>query len=151
MRTVCLIAICLLATGCGNTRYALDLPMDRANLRHAFKAIPGNITDEGQMIEAVRALIPNGTPIAEAERLMRRQGFQCSPLVNASFTTSDRVDHQERTGLNVDHKERIGLDYVACVRDERAGFLVSRRWCVALVQRDGEVVEVLARRKFTGP
>ena len=89
------------------------------------------IEEPPQMVAAVLGRIPLGTPVEEAQGFMEREGFRCSRIANAAFG------------------ERNGLDYVYCDRTE--GTVVSRRWQVALVYRDGLVVEVLASTGLVGP
>lgn len=84
------------------------------------------------MTEAVLSKVPVGTPVDDAQRFMEREGFKCSRSTNAEFL------------------DRKGLDYIYCDRSEGSGF-VQRRWQVAVVHRDGKVVEVLASTGLVGP
>jgi hypothetical protein len=89
------------------------------------------IEEPTRMIEAVLGQVPVGTPVDDAQRFMEREGFKCSRTSNAAFGG------------------RAGLDYIYCDRSE--GGIVQRRWQVAVVHRDGKVVEVLASRGLVGP
>ncbi len=83
------------------------------------------------MVEAVLGQAPVGTPVDDAQKFMEREGFSCSRSTNAAFL------------------DRKGLDYIYCDRSE--GGIVQRRWQVAVVHKDGKVVEVLASTGLVGP
>jgi hypothetical protein len=89
------------------------------------------IEEPPRMVEAILAQVPVGTAVDDAQRFMEREGFACSRKTNAGFL------------------DRSGLDYIYCDRSE--GTVVSRRWQVAVVHRDGKVVEVLASTGLVGP
>ncbi len=89
------------------------------------------IDEPERMAEAVISGVPIGTPVDEARRFMEREGFQCRRKANAEFL------------------DRGGLDYLYCNRYE--GGIVKRRWQVAVVHREGKVVEVLASTGLVGP
>ncbi|MBY0459791.1 MAG: hypothetical protein K2V38_20925 [Gemmataceae bacterium] len=91
------------------------------------------IDDTPKMAETVRERVPLGTPVDEAQAFMAREGFKCQRQTNAPFG------------------DRDGLDYVYCDRAESKGWLVSRRWQIALVHRDGKVTEILAATGLVGP
>jgi len=96
------------------------------------RSVTRDIQEPPRMVEAVLAQIPVGTPVDDAQRFMEREGFACSRNTNAEFL------------------DRKGLDYVYCDRSEGSGF-VQRRWQVAVIHRDGKVVEVLASTGLVGP
>lgn len=83
------------------------------------------------MVEAVLGQVPIGASVDDAQRFMEREGFACSRRTNADFPG------------------RQGLDYLHGDRSE--GSVVSRRWQVAVVHRDGKVTEVLASTGLVGP
>ncbi len=89
------------------------------------------IAEGPRMVQAVLGQVPVGTPIDDAQRFMEREGFTCSRSTNEHFL------------------DRTKLDYIYCDRSE--GGLVSRRWQVAVVHRDGKVTEVLASTDLAGP
>ena len=90
------------------------------------------IEEPPHMVEAVLSQIPVGTSVDDAQRFMEREGFTCSRSNNEAFL------------------DRKGLDYVHCDRSDGSGF-VQRRWQVAVVHKDGKVVEVLATTGLVGP
>jgi hypothetical protein len=86
------------------------------------------------MTTAIQAHLPPGTPIADAQRFMEREGFRCTPTANGEWG------------------ERKGLDYLHCDRTDGTGSMwVTRRWQIAVVHADGKVTEVLANTGLTGP
>jgi len=96
------------------------------------RSVTRDIEEPPRMVEAVLGQIPIGTPVDDAQRFMEREGFQCSRSTNEAFL------------------DRKGLDYLCCDRSEGSG-VVQRRWQVAVVHRDGKVVEVLASTGLVGP
>jgi hypothetical protein len=94
-------------------------------------AVTSGIEESPRMVETILSQIPVGTPVDDAQRFMEREGFKCSRSIGESFG---------------DHK---GLDYIYCDRSE--GLVVQRRWQVALVHRNGKVIEVLASTGLVGP
>jgi hypothetical protein len=96
------------------------------------RSITRDISEVPRMMEAVLAQAPVGTPIAEVQSFMEREGFKCSLCTNDAFL------------------DRKGLDFIYCDRFDGGGF-VKRRWQVAVVYRDGKVVEVLASTGLVGP
>lgn len=89
------------------------------------------IEEPQRMVEAVVGKVPIGTSIKEAQRFMESEGFDCKLRTRAEFL------------------DRSQIDYLDCNRDE--GDLVKRRWQVALVHRDGKLVEVLSSTGLIGP
>jgi hypothetical protein len=116
MRTICLATVCVILAGCGSTH-----------------SITRGISESPRMVEAILGQIPIGTPVEDAQRFMKREGFECSRTTNGSLG------------------DRHGIDYVYCDRSESVGFPVSQRWQVVLVYRDGKVTEVLASTGLVGP
>lgn len=111
------------------------------------------------MIETVRELIPDGTTIAEAQRLMERQGFRCRLVSNGSFVSmqdweelwlGEGSDKRTTESLMNGPKGRTGLDFLLCERDEGFWAWESHTWRLALVHREGKVVEVLADPGWSG-
>ncbi|HEY1187068.1 MAG TPA: hypothetical protein VGE74_05390 [Gemmata sp.] len=95
------------------------------------RAVTRGIEEPPRMVEAILAHVPLGTPVEDAQRFMEREGFKCSRRTSADFL------------------DRKSLDYIYCDRSESS--VVSRRWQVAVVYRDGKVVEVLASTGLVGP
>jgi hypothetical protein len=79
----------------------------------------------------LETLIPRGTPIVEAERRMRSQGFDCTHMQKETYYSSDGVPHP-------------GQDVLYCDRTDcgQSFSLVSRRWQIEIVDREHEVAEI---------
>jgi hypothetical protein len=84
------------------------------------------------MIEIGLGQVPVGTSVDDAQRFMEAEGFKCSRTQNGAFG------------------DRHGIDYLYCDRMDGGNSLVSRRWQVAIVHRDGMVIEVLASTGLVG-
>lgn len=95
------------------------------------RAITQGIEDPPRMVEAIVDRVPVGTPVDDAQRFMQREGFSCSRRTNEAFL------------------DREGLNYIYCSRSE--GGIVRRKWKVAILHRDGKVIEVLASTGLVGP
>jgi hypothetical protein len=95
-----------------------------------LQSVTRNVDEAPRMIEVVSSIVPIGTPVDEAQRFMEREGFKCKREQNAGFL------------------ERKGLDYIYCERTSGFGF--TRDWRVAVVHRNGKVVEVLANTWING-
>ena len=95
------------------------------------QSVTRGIEVPARMVEAVLSEIPLGTSVEDAARFMEREGFACTRETNAEF-------------LN-----RKGLDYIRCDRSE--GGVVARRWQVAVVHKDGKVVEIITSTGLVGP
>ncbi|MBF2001107.1 MAG: hypothetical protein IGS38_10355 [Synechococcales cyanobacterium M58_A2018_015] len=93
-------------------------------------SVTRGIEEPAQMVEVVLSQAPVGTPVNDAQQFMEREGFSCSRSTNQPFG------------------DRENLNYIYCDRSE--GFLVLRRWQVAIVHQDGRVVEVLASTGLVG-
>ena len=97
------------------------------------RAVTHGISDPPKMISTLREHVPVGTPVSDAQAFLEREGFKCQQKTNAPFG------------------DRVGLDYVYCDRSRSEGGVVSRRWQIALVHRDGKVTEILATTGLIGP
>jgi hypothetical protein len=97
------------------------------------RAVTEGIEKPPLMVEAVLSQVPLGTPVDEAQRFMEREGFKCTRSTNAAW------------------EDRKGLDYIYCDRSDSANWPVQRRWQVAIVYRDGKVIEILASTGLVGP
>ena len=92
--------------------------------------------------QEIAKLIPIGSSIAEAERIMEANKFGCELTKGGSFTTGteDKPD-----------REYQNIDFLSCgrIRYALAGFLDPRRltcmrmWAIAIVQKDGVVSDIL--------
>ena len=94
--------------------------------------------------------IPIGTPVAEAQRFMEREGFECRDHVNGTFIerrhwTDKEPRHERLTFIECSRAQSLGS------RKGSSGLLMTRKWDVALVN-DGKVVtEILLSHYVDGP
>ena len=85
--------------------------------------------------KSILEIIPAGTEINTAKSIMEKNGFTCSFMTDASFADSVKI---------YDH-----IDFLYC--DFRKGFIITRRWQVAIVFRKSLVTDVYATTGLTGP
>ena len=81
---------------------------------------------------AVLQVAPLGTPTAEAQGAMVRNGFTCAEAVHAKWG------------------DLSGIDYLHCDRYDGSQ-PVKQRWQVALIHRDGKIVDVKVTNGLVGP
>ena len=79
--------------------------------------------------------IPAGTDINDAKTLMERNGFTCKLIKDSSFSDSRNV---------YEH-----LDFLYC--DKESGFIIGKRWQVAIVSENLLVKDVYVSYGLTGP
>lgn len=99
--------------------------------RHLQGGETRDIEEPREMERLILRKVPVGASVTAAEQYMKTQGFDCSRKVNAEFGS------------------RSGIDYLYC--DRREGWLVQRRWQIAVIHRDGRVTEVEAGTGLVGP
>ena len=97
------------------------------------------IRDNQEMQEKLVALIPPGTPIEQAKRLMENEGFVCTCEKNETFISHDGSRFANRTFLLCDRYDR------------QPRSLVSRRWQIALMEQDERVAGVAVSSGLSGP
>lgn len=85
------------------------------------------------MEDEIRKYIPVGTDIGIAQRIMEENKFSCIPV---------------KKGVFLKYKN---LAYVYCDLERRSGFIVSKRWQVALTEKNGKLEKVIAGFGLTGP
>jgi hypothetical protein len=83
------------------------------------------------MTSVILSQVPINTALEDAQKFMELEKFSCSRSSDAEFG------------------DRKGLDYLYCDRSE--GWIVQRRWQVAVVHQDSKVTEVLASTGLVGP
>jgi hypothetical protein len=97
------------------------------------------IRDNQEMQEKLVALIPHGTAIEQAKRLMENEGFVCAYEKNETFISHDESRFANRTFLLCDRY------------DTQPRSWVSRRWQIALMEQDERVVGVAVSSGLLGP
>jgi hypothetical protein len=98
----------------------------------ASRTVTRSIRRSPEMVAVVLKAAPPGTPIEEAARFMRGEGFRCSTCVSDSFM------------------DRSEIDFLYCTRSD-GGSAARRKWKVAIIHKRGVVTEVLANTGLVGP
>lgn len=131
-RAIIAIVVWLALNGCASQRTkAPPVPV-----------LSAQISDRTRMRTALLEAVPLGTSVVDAERFMASERFHCTLNRNASFA------EQQDGGHSVVHE---GIDYLYCDRFDRAGFMVSRRWQIALVLEDESVKDMIVNAGMIGP
>jgi hypothetical protein len=94
---------------------------------------------ERKMEEAVRAKVPSGTRLANAQQIMESEGFACKLMKNHELP---------EYGLG------MRIDYLYCDRIDRSTRFsdpVARRWQVFLVIQKGAVTDIFVSTGLQGP
>jgi hypothetical protein len=114
-----LIAALVLVAGCTEKTWAADWKDDTNRAK-----------------TEIRALVPAGTSMASAKRLMKAKGCKCTETRNKPWNGYGG-----------------SLNYLYCTIDDQTGFrIVFRSWKVALTQSDaGTVADILVSTGLTGP
>src|SRR5678815_5333574 len=102
-------------------------------LAGCHKTLAERTTQPAEMRTAVLVLAPLGTPMAEAARRLALEGFRCGAVQRGTFGAADT------------------LLYAYCDAYASAGWPVSRRWQLALVDSAGHLRDVRAKTGLIGP
>ncbi|HSZ54995.1 MAG TPA: hypothetical protein VK797_05000 [Tepidisphaeraceae bacterium] len=101
---------------------------------HASRQVTRAIFDPTAMKVALATLVPNGTPIADAQGAMEREGFTCEVHRDQPFDDAGN------------------MNYLYCTRaDSSWSNPVQRRWQIAIVDTNGHVGAVIVRAGLVGP
>lgn len=84
-------------------------------------------------------VIPKGSEIDFAKKIMIYNGFDCSYKYNDSFMETDGPRR----------KLHENIDYLYC--DLTKGFIVGRRWQVGFIYKDKKVYDVFVSSGLIGP
>ncbi len=83
---------------------------------------------------SILKVIPEGSDLNTAKSIMEKNGFQCRIMKDASFSEDGKL---------YEH-----IDFLYC--DLEKGFFISRRWQVAIIFKNGLVVEIHVSTGLTG-
>lgn len=91
--------------------------------------------------------VPLGTNVNAAQKFMEAEGFSCERLKMEAFPTG---------GVIGDEPEDLpespsGVDFLECVREQSAGFLMGRIWSVRLLLEDETVSDIRVSVYIDGP
>jgi len=85
-----------------------------------------------EMQSALGQLIAIGTPTAEAQRVLEREGFSVTSYTNEPFL------------------DREHLNFLFATRMDGSGF-VKRKWMIAVIVRNGKTEDILIKEGLVGP
>ncbi len=109
-----------------------------------FSQVTWKVEDLDAMKQALLQQVPLGTPLSDAEKFMRSEGFTCTVERNGTF--------YERLAWFDAGAKHEGIDFLYCWRTQNDGALfMSRNWTVALVLKDDVVTDVLVGHYVDGP
>jgi hypothetical protein len=97
------------------------------------RTITRNINDAPEMRNTIMNAVPIGSQIAAAQVFMMKNDFSCRLETNATFGNQS------------------GIDFLYCDKQAGVDRVVGRRWQVALLEKDGKVLDVLVTTGFLGP
>jgi hypothetical protein len=104
--------------------------------------------EPGAIKAEILKLMPVGSSVAEAEKVMEADDFGCRMKLNGKFSESLSVSPQE-------FRLHEGKDFLYCtktVRDEKWSlWSLEREWAIAIVQRDGVVEDVFVATWVMAP
>ncbi len=107
-----------------------------ASLGLSGKNMSIELTENPESVKnSILNIIPIGSDINAAKIIMEKNGFKCSIQKDSSFTDGEKV---------YEH-----IDFLYC--DIEKGFLIGRRWQVAIVFKKNSVTEILVSTGLTGP
>ncbi len=90
---------------------------------------------------------PVGTPLAEAQVIMEKAGFECTLVEMGNFAEGRDNFLADRTYHKVEN-----VKFLKCSRSERSGIMTGRYWDVAIVLDESDrVQEVLVYLYNDGP
>ena len=87
----------------------------------------GLSSDDESTMRNLQRLVPLGTPVAEAERIMRSYAFSCEILNHSSF-----IEHRRWGTLDATECVHNDLNYLSCYR-RRHHLLGWKGWHIAFV------------------
>lgn len=89
------------------------------------------------MEQEILKVIPLGTSITEAKKIMEKNGFICELVENGAFSD---IRHDSNTPGRIRQKIYKNIDFLYC--DISKGFVVARRWQASLVYEDNQVKQI---------
>ncbi|MDY6785132.1 MAG: hypothetical protein SW833_21745 [Cyanobacteriota bacterium] len=98
------------------------------------------------MEQEIQRFIPLGSSVTEAREIMESNGFECDYIEDRRFTRERGSPDSPGTGRTIIYES---IDYLYC--DISKGFIVSRRWQVAIIHEDRQVTLIAVSTGLTGP
>lgn len=84
---------------------------------------------------SIMRIIPQGTDIDFAKMIMEKNGFECKLMKDSSFSDMRRVYGN--------------IDFLYCSKE--SGFIIGKRWQVAIVTANLQLKDVYVSYGITGP
>jgi hypothetical protein len=110
--------------------------------------------DSDQIEREIERLIPIGTPVAQAKKIMDRNGFKCEYVVHGTFTRSRGDGSPDIVLRNADllscHRARLGC-FFPIWPSRNLFFFPAQDWICAFEHKEGSVTRVFAKTWLTGP
>lgn len=95
-----------------------------------------NLSENPEEVKrSILKVIPPGSDINRAKIIMEKNGFKCSFVKDSSFADKNSIYQH--------------IDFLYC--DIEKGFIVGRRWQVAVVVKNSLVSEIFVSTGLTGP
>lgn len=91
----------------------------------------------------VRDIIPLGTPLVDAQRIMEHEGFKCTWKPSGLFV--------ERASWQKNIAEHEKLPHLCCDRCDAEQIIMTTNWSIALVAKDGQVSDIIVSVFVDGP
>ncbi|MFL9457945.1 hypothetical protein AB0758_44065 [Tolypothrix bouteillei VB521301_2] len=100
------------------------------------------------MEQEILRVIPPGTPIAKAKKIMERNLFKCEYGENKMVSRYRKVP-----GTSVPEETYFGrVDRLMCRRSKQyKGYPVTQDWIVAIIHENGFVTTLVVNYGLTGP
>jgi hypothetical protein len=92
-------------------------------------------SESAKVKESIQRIIPEGSSVSQAIRIMEKNSFTCSRRINSVFSENGKVTPK--------------LDFIYCDREE--GLIISERWQVAIVHDGDRVRRIHVSYGLTGP
>ena len=98
------------------------------------------LSDDTAAVEReILRVVPLQSDVTQAKATMEQNGFACTQMKDEEFATF--VNGRQITHLKA--------KFLYCDREQ--GWIIQKRWQIAIVHRDNRVVEVHASYGLTGP
>jgi hypothetical protein len=92
-------------------------------------------SDSVRVKESIQRIIPAGSSVSQAIRIMEKNNFTCSRRINSVFSENGKVTPK--------------MDFIYCDREE--GLIISERWQAAIVYDGDRVRRIHVSYGLTGP
>ena len=95
------------------------------------------------MKKEIQKHIAFGSELEEARQIMEANGFKCQLMERSSFAEREEDDHPLPIHLDI--------DFLYCDKERASGLFCTRRWQIAIVQKNMRVSDVFVAITRTCP